>query len=214
MCMFLCTPVDCRRCDRGLWQKIGHHKPRRAQRILHPRHQKSRSLTLDMLVINTTSAHLCTSYSRLLCPVSVRGSGASSPQWGVPAWLLCQRWLHHLVPEKGDMEDTFVLQHWPLRGLPLPAGDSSSSTSQMDKSNGFGLHPKCLPTLCVFSSCRATWTVSSCSQVQRRVLHRSSRWRSYLLCSISLWDGWSSPQCETQWCIAEQWIYCWMSCLI
>lgn len=138
MCMFLYTHVVCIRCDHGPWQKNGHHKPSRAQRILHPCHQKSRSLALALLVIKTESRRLCTSYSRHLCPVSVRGSGAAPRRWGVSAWLLCQRWLRHLVPEKGDVEDTFVIQHRPLRGLPFPAGDSSS-TSQKNKSSGLGL---------------------------------------------------------------------------
>lgn len=146
--MFLYIRVVCSRCDHGLWQKNGHHKPWWAQRILHPCHQESRSLALALLVINTASRLLCTSHSRHLCPVSARGSGASPPQWGVPARLLCQRWLRHLVSEKGDVEDASVLQHRPLRGLPLPAGDSSS-TSQTNESSGFGLP---LNVCCVFSA--------------------------------------------------------------
>lgn len=148
--MVLYIPVVCSRCDHGLWPKNGHHKLWRAQRILHPCHQKSRSLALALRLINTASRLLCTSYSRHLCHVSARGSGASPPRWGVPARFLCQQWLRHLVPEKGDVEDTFVLQHRPLRGLPLPAGDSSS-TSQTNKSSGFGLLLK-VYWRCVFSA--------------------------------------------------------------
>lgn len=132
-------PVDYSRRDHGLWQANGHRKCRRAQRILHPCQQNTRWLPLTPSLIKTESRVWCTSYSRPLCPVSVRGSGASPPRPGVPARLLYQRWLHHLVPEKGDLEEPPVLHHRPLCGLPLPAGDSNSSIPQRNMSCRFGL---------------------------------------------------------------------------
>lgn len=83
--------IVCCRFGHGLWQKNGHHKPWRAQRILHPCHQKSRLLALAVHVINIACRLLSTSCSRHLCTVSVRGSGATPAREGVPAWLLSQR---------------------------------------------------------------------------------------------------------------------------
>lgn len=203
--MRLHFPVVCSRCCHGLWQANGHHKSWRAQRILHPCHQNSRWLALTLLVINAESRVLCTSYSWPLCPVSVRGSGASPPRRGLPARLLSQRWLRRPVPEKGDVEDHSVLQHRPLCGLPLPAGDSSSSSiSQRNKSGGFGLPLNVF--LCVFSSRLATSTVSWCSQAQQWPLRQSSRWRSSPLCSMSLRHEGSRPHCESQYCWSDVWL--------
>lgn len=53
----------------------------------------------------------------------LRWDGPSPPGSGVSDGRPVRWRVRRLVPEKSDVESSSVFQQWPLRGLPLPAGD-------------------------------------------------------------------------------------------